>query len=119
MWLVNEYFKDVPPKPYDVAVVSWPQNSRLWSIDTLLEQAECIVYLGMNDGVTACGDSYFWHYLLTREYLQDLRREKQHMIVYGGILTKQRGPKCLEWEYFMSGVASPERERLIGILEET
>ena len=90
------------PQPDDVVFLSWPLNHVLGGLVERLEQAGTIIYLGMNDGVSACGGPDFWTHVVGRELLVErttFRHERQEfrhdLVVYGKILDEPRAPKDL------------------------
>lgn len=54
---------------HHVALVSWPQTCGDFSLNLLLRLFSKVIYLGRNDGGTACGSWLFWEHLMEREVL--------------------------------------------------
>jgi hypothetical protein len=70
------------PEGVSTIFTKWPANYRLrWG--HLLQPAETIIYVGMNDGITACGDQEFWMQMQHREVKFDVRGIRSNLIVYG------------------------------------
>lgn len=61
-------FRDapVPDAGIDLAFLSWPMNTRLVGLPSLLSKARIVVYLGSNEGGSSCGDAPLFEHLLRR-----------------------------------------------------
>ena len=87
----------VPPDEPFVLWLSWPVNYRLRGLIDWFEKAKKIVYLGVNDGITACGGPDLWSHLVTREILVEstvgrnrLSDCQCNLVVYGDRLNEGR-----------------------------
>ncbi len=65
-----------------IAFVSWVPNHTIPGIENLLDRMDLIIYLGVNDDYTVCGDWDFWEYVRHRKVLREIPGE-QDMIIYG------------------------------------
>ncbi len=82
------YFTDLMAEPtlgYRTALLSYPINneSASQSLVYVLQQFYQVVYIGQNHGVTVCGTSTLWRYLITRKMLQSIEAQPNTVIVYG------------------------------------
>lgn len=89
----------------DVAFLSWPANYDTRVVQ-VLRRANTIIYLGINDGMTACGTPKLFQYFLTRKVIAYIPGEgmlrstrdigactpQNTMIVYGGDIDVLRAP---------------------------
>lgn len=77
------YFKDIEALSHeDVAFVSFPQTYAP-CLGSRVRDAGTIIYIGLNDFMTACGDAELWRVLISRE--PEMIHEQDHtnrMIVY-------------------------------------
>jgi hypothetical protein len=81
----------------DVAFLKWPSNVVSVGLPFLLSRAPIVVYIGLNDGRTACGDLWVWEHLHKRPLLCAIRGEKNDMLVYGPPVEVKPGPpRCRE-----------------------
>jgi hypothetical protein len=69
--------------PPDVAVVKWPQTNRQDGLTRLIARAHTVVYIGRNDGATACGPPDMWRHLRTRTLVDVVEGHRNDMLVYG------------------------------------
>jgi len=57
-----------------------------------------VVYVGRNDGITACGGVDMWSHLQGRALIQIVEGVHNDMLVYGGDVIKT-SPRCREEEH--------------------
>lgn len=78
---------DIDLATNNVSLLSWPVN---WKVDGLverLEKSDTVIYVGVNDDCTVCGDWTLWKHFLNRQllfYLPGPERESD-LIVYGPV----------------------------------
>ena len=82
--------------PPDVALAKWPQTTHLPGFVELLSLAPVAIYIGRNDGITACGPPLMWTHLRQRELLDVVQGERNDMLVYGGVTVWAERPRCRE-----------------------
>lgn len=72
-------------KQWDVAVLSWPPNSRAFDLEAVKVMSRCatVIFVGLNDGTTACGTEVLWNYLVTRERLHFVPGRQNDLLIYG------------------------------------
>lgn len=72
-------------KQWDVAVLSWPPNNRVFDLEAVKVMSRCsvVVVIALNDGSTACGTEVLWNYLVTRERLHHVPGTSNDLLVYG------------------------------------
>lgn len=72
-------------KQWDVAVLSWPPNNRTFDLEAVKVMSRCalVIFVGLNDGSTACGTEVLWNYLVTRERLHFVRGRHNDLLIYG------------------------------------
>ena len=87
-----------PSSAADVAVIKWPDTGPLTGLVGLLDKCEVVVYIGTNDGFTACGNPSLWRYLATREFITAVENRHNDMIVYGKPVETATAPRCREEE---------------------
>ncbi len=80
----------------DVAFVKWPPTTNLLGFVALLSFAPVVIYIGRNDGVTACGTPLMWTHLRQRELLDVAESGCNDMLVYGGPAPWAERPRCRE-----------------------
>lgn len=87
-----------------VAFMKWPENGPLTGITPLLDKCDTIVYIGLNDPYTGCGNPTLWEYLAGREYLKEVKGKKNDLILYGRRIPRTDAPRCREevaaWETY-------------------
>jgi hypothetical protein len=86
------------PNP-DVAFLKWPTVTNPPRLPQLLARAGVVVYVGRNDGVTACGDYRMWEHFRTRTLLEVVEGPRNDMLVYGGEEGYAGTPRCREEHY--------------------
>ena len=89
------YFKDATFEIDGVALVKWPVTHKT-GIEQLLQVARTIIYIGKNDGITACGSKGLWELLRTRRVLLERHHTKNDLIVFGAELGLERRPLTRE-----------------------
>lgn len=69
----------------DVAFIKWPITTLLGADGLARLAARCnkIVYIGKNDGFTACGDPSLWYLLRRRKLETVVEHEANDMLIYG------------------------------------
>jgi hypothetical protein len=78
------YVQAALPQGVSTIFTKWPANYRLrWG--HLLMPAKTIIYVGLNDGITACGDREFWLQMQHREVKLDVRGIRSNLTVYGNV----------------------------------
>ncbi len=80
----------------DVVFVKWPQTTHLPGFVELLSLAPVVIYIGRNDGITACGPPQMWMHFRKRELLDVVRGGRNDMLVYGGPAPWAERPRCRE-----------------------
>lgn len=75
-----------------LVVLCWPVNYASFSkaVCTLLQDVAEIIYIGKNDGVTACGTTELWEYLSCREVIQWIFGPVSTVIHYRNRLCRPR-----------------------------
>jgi hypothetical protein len=86
------------PNP-DVAFLKWPTAQRHPGLLQLLKRAGTVIYVGRNDGITACGGTLMWEHLRTRTLLEVVEGPRNDMLVYGGGGEYTTIPRCREEHY--------------------
>lgn len=69
--------------PVSVALVSWPAQYGTQGLTQILSGANKVLYLGLNDGETVCGDKLFFEAMRKREVLHLVECPNNDLIVYG------------------------------------
>lgn len=70
--------------PRDVALVKWPRESDPGGhLSRLLQSFPCVIYIGKNDGWTACGSPQFWRDMQRRLILAAQEYRTNDLIVFG------------------------------------
>lgn len=82
----------------DVALIKWPDTGPLVGLVPLLDKCNVVVYIGTNEGFTACGNQALWRYLASREFVSEVRGQRNDMIVYGKPIEGAVAPRCREEE---------------------
>ena len=69
----------------DVAFIKWPVNTASGADGLSRIAALCskIIYIGKNDGCTACGDPNLWYLLRRRKLETVVEHEANDMLIYG------------------------------------
>jgi hypothetical protein len=80
----------------DVVFVKWPAASGSSGIARLLAQTRLIVYVGLNDKITACGTRELWRHLRARTLMSVIEDRKNTMLVYGEACEPVIEPRCEE-----------------------
>lgn len=79
-----------------IAFMKWPENGPLAGIVPLLEKCDTIVYIGLNDPYTVCGNKALWEYLAGREFIKEVKGKKNDLILYGKSVPRTSAPRCRE-----------------------
>lgn len=103
IWDCGAYFTDFGkwakalPDP-DVVFLKWPRENNQAGQVALMSRAPVVVYIGRNDGVTACGGPDVWSHLRGRELSQVLEGTHNDLLVYGagGEPSPSPAPRCRE-----------------------
>lgn len=80
----------------DIAFIKWPPVSPTVRLTQLISRAASVVYIGRNDGVTACGNSSLWRCLRGRLVREEITGKHNDMIVYGASCDLASKPRCRE-----------------------
>ena len=98
------YFSDLRA-PYpgvdEVALVFWPVNYPTPGLVDLISGAGRVLYLGRNDGLTACGSKELHDHLLGRELLAYREDKRNDLLLYGGAQEGPHSARCREEEAWM------------------
>lgn len=79
----NVYFEDMSAiHPSEVPFISYPQNVNVRGLGAMTRQCDTVVYIGCNDGMTACGDRELWSHLLPMQPVAIHEGLVDTMIVY-------------------------------------
>lgn len=81
-----------------ITFLKWPQTNFTPGLIDLLGLSQTVVYVGKNDGATACGSPQLWGYLSRRELQEEIQSCKNDMLVYGGVSPIEYPPRCREEE---------------------
>lgn len=105
IWDCGAYFTDFGkwakdtdlPDP-DVVFMKWPRENNQAGLVALMFRAPVVIYVGRNDGVTACGGPDVWEHLRSRELSQVLEGTRNDLLVYGagGEPSPSPAPRCRE-----------------------
>jgi len=106
IWDCGAYFTDFGkwakdtglPDP-DVVFMKWPRESRQAGLVALVARAPIVIYVGRNDGVTACGGPDLWEHLRSRRLLEAVEGAHNDLLVYGGECPRSTEPRCREEEH--------------------
>jgi hypothetical protein len=103
LWDCGAYFPEFSawardlPDP-DLVFLKWPRESPQAGLIGLLARAPMVIYVGRNDGITACGGVDMWSHLQVRDLLQVVEGVRNDLLVYGGDVIKT-SPRCREEEH--------------------
>jgi len=90
---IQTCFADAPlPQPDDISVVSWPPNYALPGLVERLEITELLIYLGLNDKYTTCGNEKLFQHFLRRDLLVYINCGRDVLIMLGKKLKTPRFP---------------------------
>ncbi len=78
---VRAYFVDFH-EPIDTLFLSWPQNYTLPGLLDMIDRARCVIYLGKNTDMTACGWPGLFKHLLQRPLLAYVPTRTNVLTVY-------------------------------------
>jgi hypothetical protein len=96
------YFHDMrQTAPMDVAFMSWPVNHQT-GLESVIERAQVVVYLGCNTGGSACGTPDLFKMMVQRELLDYVPDRRNSLLVVGKRLEAPRRPTGEE----LAGISS-------------
>ncbi len=91
-----KYAKDENLDEPDVVFVKWPQTNHQAGLVQLIARATVVVYIGVNDGATACGPKDMWSHFRARSLLEVVQGKHNDMMVYGDPCEPAAEPRCRE-----------------------
>lgn len=77
------YSKKLAGDVGDVAVISWPWDSKHDGLVELLRKFTVVVYIGKNTDGSACGSNDLWQHLTTRALREEIPDQRNVLLHYG------------------------------------
>lgn len=95
---IRNYYANMDlTEDFEVVFLSWPTNTHLGGLVSILERAQVVIYLGCNTGGSCCGWSGLFRHFRDREVLATHTIRQNTMTVYGPEPTPPRPPTGEEW----------------------
>lgn len=80
----------------DVAFIKWPTVNGGFGLTQLVSRAPKVVYIGLNDGLTACGSRSLWEHFKARKLETVVEGAGGSLLVYGAPCAPALEPRCKE-----------------------